>query len=177
MKAGEESLKDTELKLLSELMKDSSRSHRELAKVLGISQPTVSRMVSRLEKAGVIKEYTMIPDLRKLGIEIIAFTFGVWVPEMLKSYSEGARIEKAKKFISKHPNVIFASSGRGLGMGRMILTVHKDYSDYNEFMKQTENEWAGLLTKLESFTVSVNTDAVTMPFSLRNLMEYIRKTE
>ena len=36
-------LKDVELKLFSELMKNSRRSDRELAKVIGVSQPTVTR--------------------------------------------------------------------------------------------------------------------------------------
>jgi len=148
-----------------------------LRRVLGISQPTVSRLNKKLEKEGIIREYSMIPDLGKLGIEIVAFTLGVWSPERLKEHPENERIKKAKKFISEHPNVIFASSGLGLGMERMTITVHKNYSDYHEFVKQTETEWAGLLTKLDSFTLSVKSDAITMPFSLRNLMDYIRKTE
>jgi DNA-binding Lrp family transcriptional regulator len=48
-------LKDVELKLLSELLKDSRRSDRELAKVVGVSQLTVTRVRSKLEKSGVIK--------------------------------------------------------------------------------------------------------------------------
>jgi DNA-binding Lrp family transcriptional regulator len=158
-------------------MKNSRRSDRELAKVLGVSQPTVSRMIRKLEKEGVIKEYTMIPDLQKLGVEIITFTFGVWSPEKIKDYPENERIEKAKKFISEHPNVVFASSGQGLGMSRTIITVHKSYSDYDAFMKQADIEWAGLLTRLESFIISVKTAAITMPFSLGNLMKYIRNEE
>jgi len=41
--------------LLLELLKDSKRSDRELARVLGVSQPTVSRMRSRLVKEGMIR--------------------------------------------------------------------------------------------------------------------------
>jgi DNA-binding Lrp family transcriptional regulator len=170
-------MKDFELKLVSELMKNSRRSDRDLAKAIGSSQPTVTRIRQRLKKARVIGNYTMIPDFAKLGIEIVAFTFAVWHPEMQKNYSETERIEKAKKSISNHPNVVFASSGRGLGMGRMIVAVHKNYSDYDEFMKQAENEWAGLLTKLESFTISLKTAAAPMPFTFRNLMEYVMETE
>jgi hypothetical protein len=91
-------------------------------------------------------------------------------------YPETDRIEKAKKFIERHPNAIFASSGIGLGMRRMIVTVHKDYSDYVEFMREARSEWAGLV-HLESFIISLKTEAVILPFSLRNLMNYIRKTE
>jgi hypothetical protein len=119
----------------------------------------------------------MIPDLQKLGVEIVAFTFGVWSPEKMKDYPENERVEKAKKFISNHPNVVFASSGQGLRMTRTIITVHKSYSDYDLFMKQAEIEWAGLLTRLESFIISVKTAAVPMPFSLGNLMKYLRNEE
>jgi DNA-binding Lrp family transcriptional regulator len=43
-------VKDVELKLVSELMKNSRRSDREMARVLGLSQPTVGRMIKKLEK-------------------------------------------------------------------------------------------------------------------------------
>jgi len=34
---------------------------------VSVFQPTVSRMVKRLEKEGYLREYTMIPDFQKLG--------------------------------------------------------------------------------------------------------------
>ena len=55
------------MKLISELMKNSSRSGRELAKVFGVSQSAVFRTIKKLEKEGIIKECTMIPDFGKLG--------------------------------------------------------------------------------------------------------------
>jgi DNA-binding Lrp family transcriptional regulator len=65
-------LKDTELKVISELMKNSRRSDRELAKAIGASQPTVSRIIKKLEKEKIIEEYTMIPNFSKLGYKILA---------------------------------------------------------------------------------------------------------
>jgi len=64
-------MKKRMMSLLLELLKDSKRSDRELAKVLEVSQPTVTRMRSRLVKEGMIREFTIIPDntrLRKNGI-------------------------------------------------------------------------------------------------------------
>jgi DNA-binding Lrp family transcriptional regulator len=166
-------LKNVELRLISELMKGSRRSDRELARTLKVSQPTVTRIRNRLEKEGIVKEYTMIPDLGKLGIEIVAITFGQWSTEKISEYSESARVEKAKQFISKYPNVVFASSGIGLGMGRTIISVHKTYTEYVEFMREMRAEWAGLITNLESFMISVSVDAVPKQFTLSNLMEYL----
>ena len=44
---GKPRVKDTEVKLISELMKDSRRSDRELAKTIGVSQPTISRTIRK----------------------------------------------------------------------------------------------------------------------------------
>ena len=67
--------REMELMILSELMKDSRRSDRELAKQLKMSQPTVSRIRNKLEKAGYIEEYTLIPNFTKLGYNLMALTF------------------------------------------------------------------------------------------------------
>jgi DNA-binding Lrp family transcriptional regulator len=75
VKGRDKSVKDVELRLVSELMKNSRRSDRELAKTIGVSQPTVSRAVKRLEKEGYIQEYTIIPNFVKLGYRILALTF------------------------------------------------------------------------------------------------------
>lgn len=42
---------------------------------IGVSQPTVSRLIRKLESEGVIREYTMIPDFSKLGYQILGLTF------------------------------------------------------------------------------------------------------
>ena len=55
----ENAVKDVELKLVSELIKNSRRSDRELARVLGLSQPTVGRMIKKLEKR---RNYTRVYD-------------------------------------------------------------------------------------------------------------------
>jgi len=171
-KRGKTSLKNLELKLISELLKNSDRSDRELAKVLGVSQPTISRLRSKLKQEGIIKEHTIIADFSKLGIELIAFTFGVWSPTRIKEYSENERVEKAKRFLSEHPNVIFASSGQGLGRSRIMISLHKNYSDYSNFIGQAKTEWAGLVD-LESFIISLKGDITPVPLTFRNLGKYI----
>lgn len=165
-------LKNTEVRLISELLKNSRRSDRQLAKALNVSQPTVTRTRAKLEKEGIIKEHTITADFKKLGIELIAFAFGVWLPEKIKDYSEDERVNKLKEFFSKHPNVVFASSGQGLNRNNIIISLHKDYSDYSEFIKQARAEWAGLV-EFESFIISLEADLIPLPFSLRNLGKYI----
>src|SRR5512136_1409157 len=67
-------LKPIDSKLLFELMKDSHRSDRQLAKSLEVSQPTVTRRRAMLEE-NYTEGYTVIPKLGRIGFEIAAFTF------------------------------------------------------------------------------------------------------
>jgi DNA-binding transcriptional regulator YhcF (GntR family) len=51
-------LKDIETRLIAELLKNSRRSDRELAKVLRASQPTITRARRKLEKESYIREFS-----------------------------------------------------------------------------------------------------------------------
>ena len=62
-------LKDIEVKIIAELMKNSHRSDREIARAIGTSQPRVSRIIKKLEEEGVIKEYSVIPDFKRLSYQ------------------------------------------------------------------------------------------------------------
>jgi DNA-binding Lrp family transcriptional regulator len=68
-------LKEIYKKVLLEMIENCKRSDRELAKNLGVSQPTVTRARKWLEKNGFIREYTLIPEFSKIDLEIVAFTF------------------------------------------------------------------------------------------------------
>jgi DNA-binding Lrp family transcriptional regulator len=165
-------LKDIELRLISELIKNSRRSDRELAKVLGISQPTVSRMIKRFDKEGIIQEYTAIPNLAKLGMEIVAI-----ILFKLKNQSQpdsSARIEKAEEFAEKHPNLIFASSGIGLNSDRVGISVHKDYSDYAKYAQDVK-EYSGPYEIVDTFIISYRSDNIPRSLSFKTLGDYIRK--
>lgn len=95
-------MKDRMMKVLLEYLKDSKRSDREIAKIVGVSQPTITRMRQRLLREGAIKEFTIIPNFVKLGYEIMAIIF-------FKLKVTKASIEKALKVTRARPNIIFAS--------------------------------------------------------------------
>ena len=163
-------MKDTELKLVSELMKNSRRSDRELARLIGVSQPTVSRMIKNLEKEGIIQEYTMIPDMNKLGIEMIAITLAAFKPPA----NPEERMRKCKEFVEKHPNLLFISSGRGTSTERAFISAHKNYSDYAKFIKEFKAE----ITEYQiadSFLISYKCDTILRQLSLVTLADYLRK--
>lgn len=163
-------MKDAELRLISELMKNSRRSDRKLSRVLGISQPTVSRMIKRLEKEEIIQGYCAIPNLAKLGMEIVAI-----VLLNLKHQSDpNTRMQKAEEFVEKHPNLIFASSGIGSKSDRIAISVHKNYSDYTRFVQDLK-EHSELYTIVDTFLISYKSDSIPKPLSFKTLGDYITK--
>lgn len=161
-------LKDVELRLISELIKDSRRSDRELAKAIGVSQPTVSRVRVRLEKEGMI-EYSATPNLAKLGFEILAVVLG------RRNYQEHPEIntQKAKNYVRDHPNILFGASGNGLGCDRMSVSIHRDFSDYSRFVQEIQAEWAGTMD-VDSFLINLKGDDVVQHLSFKQLAEWLK---
>jgi DNA-binding Lrp family transcriptional regulator len=159
-------LKENELRLVCELIKNSRRSDRELAKSLGVSQPTVSRIRTKLEKRGII-QYTGTPDLKELGFEIVAITFGNL---NLDSNSDvNARIQRGKDFLRQQPNVLFFSTGRGLNSDRVAVTAHKNYSDYTKFVGDLKSDWADIISVTGSFLISLGSDSVLSSITFKHL--------
>jgi len=143
--------KDLPQRLLRELLKNSKRSDRDIAKVLKVSQPTITRTRHKLERNRMIRDYTIVPDFRKMGFEILALTFVKMRPEIL---SPGV-MEEAKKYAEKFPNAIFASTGEGLGMTGVIISFHKDYTDYHRKVNQLRVDWKELTADIQTFVVSI----------------------
>lgn len=153
------------------MLKNSKKSDREIAKGLEVSQATVSRLRTRLEKEGYIKTYTVIPDFVKLGYQILAFTF-----TRMKSYPtpEEAKetVQRAAKWASKHPNVIFSSDGEGLGGKDVIMiSFHKSYSRYADFMRGYAMDWGYMIAEFESFIVSLGSGFKIKPLNLKYLAD------
>jgi DNA-binding Lrp family transcriptional regulator len=83
----------TRANMISELIRNSRLSDRELAKKLGVSQATASRRRAALDKQGLLN-YTANPDLKKLGFEILAFTLAKW------NSNKERQIEERKEFVN-----------------------------------------------------------------------------
>jgi DNA-binding Lrp family transcriptional regulator len=159
-------MKPIDYEIISELIRNSRLSDRQIAKLLGTSQPTITRRRTKLEKEGLL-DYTAVPDLKKLGFEILAFTFARWNFEG----HPDAHVKEMKKFVEKHPGIIFISTGSGLGWDIVSISIHKDYSDYTRNIQDFRLGFGEFYEMLSSFIVSLQSDNV-----LRNLtFKYLTK--
>ncbi len=67
MSGGADALDDLDRRLLALLREDARRSHRELARRAGTTQPTATARVRRMEDAGIIQGYTVRLDADAFG--------------------------------------------------------------------------------------------------------------
>jgi len=148
--------------LLYELMKNSKRSDRELAKVVKASQPTITRMRKNLEKSEYIREYTVMPALEKLGFEILAFSF-------LSTSTRPRDIKEMREWISESQKIIFSGLGEGLGGKTLLLvSIHRNFTDFSGFTRELKGILGSGASSMESFLVLLEKDMIKR-FSFKDL--------
>jgi len=69
--------------------------------------------------------------------------------------------------------VIFASDGEGLGKDGVIVSVHKNYSKYADFMRDFILNFTDFASDVQSFLVSLKTGIILKPFDLTYLADDI----
>jgi len=168
-------MREIEWKVLCELMKNAKISDRELAKKIGSSQPTVTRTRKKIEKEGYIREYTVIPNFRKLGYEIMALTF---INTNLGSDIE--EIEKTHKFIheriSNTPlDLIMVERGNGMKYNGVVISLHKNYESFNK-LRDRFNQYPFIKSDLDSLLISIKDENRYLPLTLRILANHMSKT-
>jgi DNA-binding Lrp family transcriptional regulator len=169
-------MKDVDLRLVSELMKNSRRSDRELARALGVSQPTVSRTKARLEKEGYISEYTMIPNFNKLGYHLFALTFFSWKQGVSKNEMEEAIKFAQEKAPSVLSNVVLIERGIGLNYDSFMGSFHKDYSSYTKLISEIKKNPYLNSAKMESFIVNLDDEIHYRTLTFSTLAKHLLET-
>jgi len=166
-------LKDVDYKILSELLKNSKMSDRKLAKEIGGSQPTVTRRRARLEKE-VIDGYTLVPKWEKLGYEILAFTFVKTVQTLGTKEKFEAAHKKSTEWFMKQPNIIMGAGCRGMGTNGIIISVHKSYSDLDDFLTKHKRELGDMCTDIQTVLVNLGGNQILKPLHFKYLAEKLK---
>ena len=161
-------LKPIDYKLLFELMKDSHRSDRQLAKALGVSQPTVTRRRAMLEK-NYIEGYTIIPKFGKIGFELAAFTFLKSKLKQQTGQEKDAALKKLNEWYMNQPNVLVVQDGRGMGWDAVCVSLHKSFSDFARFIRAQDSELSDWIIESQTFHTNLNPGLVIKPFNLKYL--------
>lgn len=161
-------LKPIDYKLLFELMKDSHRSDRQLAKALGVSQPTVTRRRSMLEK-NYIDGYTIIPKFGQIGFEIAAFTFLKSKLKQKTGKEKDEALKKMKDWYMNQPNVVLVQDGRGMGWDAICISLHQSFSDFAAFIRAQDSELSEWISENQTFHADLKPGIAIKPFHLKYL--------
>jgi len=140
---------------------------------LGVSQPTVTRTLHRLEKEGYIKEYTAIPDFSKLGYELKGFTF-VKMKESLSSEEQKEIKEFVNRFAKEHPHAeLIAVQGIGLNKDYAFVTFFKDFADYWATQRFAREVPYSDVNSFESFLVDLKDRNLMRTLSMSAIAKHI----
>jgi len=116
---------DLDRKILREVVKDSKRSYRELARRLNVAVTTVINRIEKMEEMEIINGYTVRIDYEKLGYELTVLT------EI--SVSKGKLLEMEKE-IAKMPPVCAVYDVTGL-TDAMVVAKFKNRKELSDFTK------------------------------------------
>lgn len=156
------------LRVLFALLALGGKSDRAISKILGVSNTTLSRRRRKLEQEGYIKEYTLIPNLHKMGLEVIVFSFSSTSEVVTPTQSK-----EAQELIRKYPEVLCVLEDQGLsGTNWVGITVHKNYDGFIELTQKVQKDLLALHPQphIETHTMMFHTGRLfPKPFSLQNL--------
>jgi Lrp/AsnC family leucine-responsive transcriptional regulator len=163
-------MKEIDLRILAELMRNSKVSDRQLAKRVGVSQPTVTRRRARLEQ-GIINGYTTVPHWTNLEYEVLAITL-IKIRQAAGTKQEYKPVRRrGKEWLMSQPNVIMAGGCRGSGANSFMISVHKSYSEYDEFMRNHRLEMGDLVDDVQSILVNLGGGGILKPLHMKYLAE------
>ena len=145
-----EKLDQIDRSILSVLQKDSSKSQRDIAENVGLSQNACWRRLQILHKNGVIQGQTTLLDRKKLGLGLVVFV-------MLRTRHHSAEwLRTFRSHVTTIPEVIdfFRIGG---DYDYMLKVVTEDMASYDRVYQR-------LISK-------VDLDSVTSYFAMETIAE------
>lgn len=99
-----------DLQIMSVLAKNARINYRQLAELLNTTRQRVSRRLERLEREGVIKKYTIIPDFDRLGYIYVAIGIslkpGAPIDKIIETLKEDEEVKVIQRAIGYHQLIV-----------------------------------------------------------------------
>jgi DNA-binding Lrp family transcriptional regulator len=110
----------------------------EIAKKLGISPQAVFKIRNKLEQSGIIKGYTPIIDLKKIGITVFSMLIVKLTPQVWDTYSE----DQISEMIKKIPSVINAYRVPESNFSHILLMGFRDIGHMDRYLAKIQTKFA-----------------------------------
>lgn len=121
---------EKDLKVLELLKENSKLTTGQMSKKLRMPATTIHNRIRKLENENVIKNYTIVPDYKKLGKEILAYVL-VTVSYMLPSGEKVSQEKVAREIKNLGAEEVCIVTG---GTDIVIKIRAKDVDELNNFI-------------------------------------------
>ncbi len=131
-------------RILELLQKNARTKLNEMAQQLGLTIPTISERIQKLEDRGFIKGYTAILDAKRLGKDITAFiTVSIDSSKHYQMFME--RAKETEEILECHSVT---------GEGSHLLKVRAENTNSLEKLLSRIQSWPGVLSTKTSVVLS-----------------------
>ncbi|MBT8377594.1 MAG: Lrp/AsnC family transcriptional regulator [Ignavibacteria bacterium] len=137
-------LDTTDLKILRLLQKNGRTKRNVLAEEVGLSVPSVSERLKKLEEKGIIEGYYAKVKRQAFGFDILAF--------ILVMMDSSKHYKDLIKHVEKHPNIIECYSVLGDGSHLIKVTV-KNTEALEKLLSEIQT-WTGVTSTKTTYVLS-----------------------
>jgi Lrp/AsnC family leucine-responsive transcriptional regulator len=135
---------DLDIKILNILQKNARTKRNEIAERVGLSLPSISERLNKLEERGYIQGYFAKLNRKSFGYDILAYVFVTM--ESSKHYK--TLISKADKI----PEIIECHSVLGEG-SHLLKTIAKNTEALEKLLGEIQS-WTGVMSTKTTFILS-----------------------
>jgi len=130
-------LDDLDWKILQALQNNARQTYTEIGHNLGLAHSTIYDRIKRMEELGIIKKYTTIVDLQRIGIKKITAIVTVFI--------DPKEIENVARKLSEFPQVseVFTSLSEELLV--IAKVIAEDPDSLHAFIAQSVAPLPGVL--------------------------------
>ena len=141
---GPNRLDEIDIRLLEMLQEHGRTSQHDLAQAVGLSSPAVGERLRKLEERGIIRQFTVLVDPRRVGRDVTAFIFvGMAGSQYYPEFR--ARVDG-------HPEVLECHSITG--QGSHLLKIRTESTSTLEALLAEIQSWPGVQFTTTSIVLS-----------------------
>jgi Lrp/AsnC family leucine-responsive transcriptional regulator len=137
------SLDEKDWKILEMLSIDCRSSTYEIGKKVGLSPDAVAYRIKKMKDANIIRKFTILADLTKLGFHW--YNYAMRVKTFNKQYDA-----KMKEFVRSHPNIIRAIKTLG-GWDFVMHILTEDPASYHKAIKDIKTAFSSVIKEYQTW--------------------------
>ncbi|MBD3408823.1 MAG: winged helix-turn-helix transcriptional regulator [Ignavibacteriales bacterium] len=148
-------LDENDKKILRIVQSNAKTSRSHIAEAIGLSTPSVSERLNKLEERGLIKGYEAIVDRKALGFDILVFI--IVISDTSKRFPQF--VERAVE----HPNILECHAVMGEG-SHILKAVARNTANLEKLLGEIQS-WPGVLSTQSSFALSTAKETTKFPIT------------